>query len=376
MFSRTIKESISADFGKGKAILLIGPRQVGKTTLIRELLADKLFLFLDGDDPTAQELLKRPDTKRIQNIIGTHKVVFIDEAQRFENIGITIKIIVDQLKDVQVIASGSSVLELRSLLEEPLTGRKITYRLFPISWTEYEASVGLLDAQQDLHNRLIHGMYPDIINEPKEQGKFLKELVNSYLFKDVFSLGTIQIPEALNSLLKALAYQVGQEVSYNELSRLLKIDAKTVANYIDLLEQAYIVFRLSAYSGNLRNEIRKSQKIYFYDNGVRNAIIGDLRAIQLRQDLGALWENFLVSERKKELEYGRSDAQSYFWRTTQQQEVDYVEMLHKKVYGFEFKWSPTKKIHFPKTFTQAYNTSNLGVSQDNFREFLGFKHAN
>lgn len=370
MIKRILLNKLQAELGKGKAIIIIGPRQVGKTTLIRQLLEGSDHLFFDGDDPTAQRLLDRPDTQTIRQLIGQHRTVFIDEAQRFNGIGLTIKIIIDQLKNVQVIASGSSVLELRGLLEEPLTGRKRTFRLYPISWPEYESHYGMLHAEQDLKNRLVHGMYPDIITDSQGQTGNLKELVSSYLFKDVFSLGTVQIPDSLQSLLKALAYQVGQEVSYNELSRLIGIDAKTVSNYVDLLEQAYIIFRLKAFSGNLRNEIRKNHKIFFYDNGVRNAIIGDLRPTPIRQDIGALWENFLMSERRKVLEYSNSEARGYFWRTRQQQEVDYVEERPDGIFGFEFKWNPTRTIRFSKTFANAYNAVTLGVTHANFREFL------
>lgn len=370
MVARSIFPAIAKRFHQGKAIVLIGPRQVGKTTLIRELLSDTDHLFIDGDDPRTTALLDHADTQRIREVIGGAKMVFIDEAQRISGIGITLKIITDQMKDVQVIASGSSALELRSMLEEPLTGRKWTYRLYPISWQEWQQHVGFIQSEQDLETRLVYGFYPDVLNHPTDRDATLRELVSSYLYKDVFALGPVQKPRAIEQLLQALAYQVGNEVSYNELAQLLKIDLKTVVAYIDLLEQAYVVFRLGAFSRNLRNEIATCRKIYFYDNGVRNAVIGDLRPVPLRQDVGALWENFLMSERKKLLAYTNSTAQSFFWRTRQQQEVDYVEVLPDKVSAFEFKWNPLKRVRFPRTFTEAYQPDTMVVSRENFREFL------
>lgn len=370
MINRILTSRMKAKMHGGKAILLIGARQVGKTTLIEQLLRDKEHLFLDGDDPGIAKLLDRPNSQRIREVIGSAKVVFIDEAQRIPGIGITLKIITDRMKDVQVIASGSSALELRSLTEEPLTGRKWTFHLYPISWDEWQTHIGFVHAEQDLEHRLIFGMYPDVLNRPEERKETLKELTNSYLYRDVLALGQVQKPEAVVQLLQALSYQVGQEVNYNELSRLLKIDFKTVTTYIDLLEKAEVVFRLPAFSRNLRTEISMGRKVYFHDNGVRNAVIGDFRPLPLRQDVGALWENFLISERRKTLTYGQSNATSYFWRTAQQQEVDYLEVENESVRGFEIKWNPTRKPRFPKTFTNAYDSENMVVTRENFREFL------
>jgi predicted AAA+ superfamily ATPase len=370
MIQRTLYPIIRSRFHQGKAILLIGPRQVGKTTLIHQLLSDVDHLFINGDDPATIALLDHPDSQRIRDVIGQAKMVFIDEAQRIPGLGITLKIITDQMKDVQVIASGSSALDLRSMTEEPLTGRKWTYHLFPISWQEWQNHLGFIKSEQDLESRLVHGLYPDVLNRPDDRDQTLLELVNSYLFKDVFALGQVNKPQAIEQLLKTLAYQVGSEVSYHELAQLLRIDLKTVVAYIDLLEQAYVVFRLGAFSRNLRNEIATCRKIYFYDNGVRNAVIGDLRPLPLRQDAGPLWENFLMSERKKMLAYAGSTAQSFFWRTRQQQEVDYVEVLHDLVSGFEFKWNPMQRTRFPKTFIDAYQPVTKVVTRENFREFL------
>ncbi|MDQ3192070.1 MAG: ATP-binding protein [Bacteroidota bacterium] len=370
MIKRDLQSNLEKKLFKGKAILLLGPRQVGKTTLIENLLKDKLYLFLDGDDPTVRTILENPNTLQIKQIIGQHKIVFIDEAQRIAGIGITIKIITDQLKDVQVILSGSSSFELSGLMQEPLTGRKWTFHFYPVSWKEWQDHKGFLHAEQDLETRLIYGMYPDVLNHPEEQAEVLKELVDSYLYKDVLAIGGIKKPEIMQKLLQAIAFQLGQEVSYNELASLLKIDAKTVSAYIEILEQAYVIFKLTAFSRNLRNEIKTNRKIYFYDNGVRNTVIGNYQPVSLRQDIGALWENFLISERIKLLEYTGNVSRKYFWRTKQQQEIDYIEELNEEIHAYEFKWNSGKKIFFPKTFSNNYKAKMTGITRKNFREFL------
>ncbi len=370
MFNRVLKSQIENRFGSGKAIILIGPRQVGKTTLIHSVLKNKGHLFLDGDDPTVRALLKSPNTEQLKSIISAHRIVFIDEAQRIENIGLTLKIITDQFKNVQLLVSGSSAFELKNLTNEPLTGRKWQYYLFPISWEEFEASLGYVKAIQQLEQRLLFGMYPDVLNNLGDEIEILKTLTDSYLYKDILAFNTIKKPEVLEKLLQALAYQTGQEVSYNELSQLLGIDKNTVSSYISILENNYVVFRLPSFSKNLRNEIKRNQKIYFYDNGVRNAIINDFRPLELRQDKGSLWENFLISERLKLNAYNKTFAKSYFWRTTAQQEIDYIETKADTLSAFEFKWKAKAKVKIPKTFEKAYNTKVEIIDKENFMSFL------
>ncbi len=371
MIKRELEKKIENLFGTGKAILLIGPRQVGKTTLFNKLLEGKEYLFLNGDDPTVRKLLSNPNLEQLKNIIGTYNIVFIDEAQRIDNIGLTLKLITDQLKSVQLLVSGSSsAFELNNQTQEPLTGRKREYQLYPISWGEFESNVGFLKAEQQLELRIIYGMYPDVINNFGEEKDILKQLTDSYLYKDILSYGGIRKPEVLEKLLRALAFQIGGEVSYNELSQLLGIDKKTVATYIDLLCQAFVIFKLPSFSKNLRNEIKTNQKIFFYDTGVRNMIIGDLSPMDDRQDKGNLWENFLIAERLKFLAYNRSLGKGYFWRTVQQQEIDYVEEFQGKLKGFEIKWNPKSKVKIPKTFLEAYDAEVNVINKDNFREFL------
>ncbi|TAF09783.1 MAG: ATP-binding protein [Flavobacteriia bacterium] len=370
MIFRYLAANLEAKLHKGKVIVLIGPRQVGKTTLINSILKDKEYLFLDGDDNTVTETLANANTEILKSIIGNHKYIFIDEVQRIPNIGLKLKIIVDQIKDVQVIVSGSSSLDINNVTQEPLTGRKFEFHMFPVSWKEFENSVGYMTAQQQLEIRLLYGMYPDVINNLGAEYEILKNLVSSYLYKDILALAGIRKSDVLEKILRALAMQVGSEVSYNEIAQLVGVDKNTVNNYIDLLEKSFVIFRLTSFSKNIRNEIKANKKIYFYDNGVLNMLIGNFNALEFRQDKGALWENFLVSERMKQLSYTQSIAKPYFWRTTTQQEIDYIEINADKVSAFEFKWATTKKAKLPKSFSDAYNPSFLVVNKDNFREFL------
>jgi len=370
MFKRTLSDIVRKKIGRGKAIMVIGPRQVGKTTMILKELEGTDYQFFDGDDPTTRTLLKSPNTEQIRQLIGKHKVVFVDEAQRIEGIGLTLKIITDQFKDVQLWISGSSSFTLSYELSEPLTGRKWQYEMFPISWEEFEAHVGMLKAEQQLETRLLYGFYPDVLNNPGEEREILKNLVNSYLYRDILAHADMRKPEILEKLVQALAWQIGSEVNYNELAQTVGVDKKTVLRYIDLLEKGYVIFRLGTYSRNLRNEVKRNKKIYFYDTGIRNMIIGNFNDINLRQDKGGLWENFLISERLKQNQYKMTLAKPYFWRTVQKQEVDYVEEIGQEVFGYEFKWSPKRKVKFPKPFLQKYEAEGKVIHRDNFRDFV------
>jgi predicted AAA+ superfamily ATPase len=370
MYSRTLAETLNSKKGRGKAIILIGPRQVGKTTLVKTHLLDKNHLFLDADDPTVRNVLNNPNTEQLKSIVGNSKVVFIDEAQRIPGIGITLKILTDQFKEVQIYVSGSSSFHLSNELNEPLTGRKWEYELFPISWEEYEERHGYLISEQQLENRLLYGFYPDVLNNPGEEQDILKQLVNSYLYRDILAYSKIRKPEVLEKLVQSLALQLGSEVNYNELSQIVGVDKNTISNYINILQKGYVVFKLGSYSGNLRNEIKKNKKIYFYDNGVRNMILGNFNSLSLRQDTGALWENFLISERVKQNTYKGSLAKMYFWRTKQQQEVDLVEDLGGQLTGYEFKWNAKQKVRLPKTFIETYKAEQKIIDRNNFREFV------
>ncbi|MFB6257784.1 MAG: ATP-binding protein [Flavobacteriales bacterium] len=306
----------------------------------------------------------------MKEILGKDPVIFIDEAQRIPELGLTAKIITDQFPEKQLILSGSSSFELSRNMEEPLTGRKWTYRLFPVSWEEWEQEVGYPKAVQGFKDRLVYGFYPDVLLHQGEQRERLEELVNSYLYKDVLLYGGIRRSQVIEKLVRALAHQVGQEVSQKELGDRVGADPKTVGHYIDVLEQAYVIFRLPAFNRNHRNEIKKMNKVFFFDNGVRNAVIDAFQPIDERSDRGALWENFLVGERFKQLSYKGIKARKYFWRTKQQQEVDYVEERGEELLGFEFRWNPRTRIRFPKTFTNTYDAHVGGVTPENFRDFV------
>ena len=370
MYSRYLSDIIKKRIGSGKAIIVIGPRQVGKTTLIESILEKEEYLFLDGDDPKTRTLLTEPNTEEIRTILGKYKFVFIDEAQRIEGIGLTMKIITDRFKDVQLFSSGSSSFDLTNKISEPLTGRKWEYQLFPISWEEYENHHGFLYSEQQLENRLLYGFYPDVLNNAGDEINILRNLVNSYLYRDIISYSDIRKPEVLDKLVQALALQVGSEVNYSELAQIVNVDKNTISKYIDILQKGYIVFKLGSFSRNVRNEIKTNKKIYFYDNGIRNMVIGNFNPISLRTDKGALWENFLIAERMKQIEYKQSLARTYFWRTKQQQEVDFVEDNGGKITGFEFKWLNNKHTRLPKTFTETYNAESKVIDKENFREFI------
>ncbi len=370
MYQRIIENSIKDKIGKGKAIIIVGARQVGKTTLINKILNEQDYLFLDADDPSIRQLLLNSNTEQIRTILGENRIVFIDEAQRINDIGLTLKIITDQFKEVQLFVSGSSSFDLGNKLNEPLTGRKWEYELFPISWEEFEKKEGFVKSEQQLENRLLFGFYPDVLNNKGKEKTILKNLVSSYLYRDVLAFSEIRKPKILDDLLLALALQVGSEVNYNELARTIGVNKITIQKYIDVLEKMYIVFRLNSFSRNLRNEIKRNRKVYFFDNGIRNMIIGNFNTLKLRTDIGPLWENFLISERKKQNIYKDTFAKMYFWRTKQQQEIDFVEEKDGKIYGFEFKWKAKSKIRLPQTFVKTYNAETKVIDRNNFRKFV------
>jgi len=373
MIKRKLEYEIEQKLFKGKAIVLVGPRQVGKTTLLRELLSkvSRPSLSLNCDEPEVLAMLTATNVARLKTLIGTNELVVIDEAQKVDNIGLTLKLIVDNFPQVQVVATGSSAFELRNRLNEPLTGRKFEYQMYPISVAEIIDTDGYVEMGRTLENRLIYGSYPDVINHPDQARQLLTDLAQSYLYKDILAMGDLRKPQLLDRLLKALAFQVGSEVSTNELAMTLQSDNKTIDKYIDMLEKCYVIFRLGGLSRNLRNELKKGRKIYFYDNGVRNAIIQQFAPSASRMDIGALWENFFVAERMKRNHYLGHYCNSYFWRTTQQQEIDLVEERDGKMTAFEMKWNPDKKGHFPKSFLEAYNVKDMvTVTPDNYMDFL------
>lgn len=373
MIERILEKQILAKINKKKAIILMGPRQVGKTTLLKSLFEKSTeIIWLNGDEPDIQSIFENISSKRLEAIIGNKKMIIIDEAQRIPEIGLKMKLITDQLLNVQLIATGSSAFELSNKLNEPLTGRKWEFKMYPISFQEMVNHHGLLNEIRLLPHRLIYGFYPDVVNHPGNEKEILKQLSDSYLYKDLLMIDQIKKPSALVKLLQALALQIGSQVSYHELAQICGLDGKTIEKYMMLLEQSYIIFRLTSFSRNQRNELKKSRKVYFFDNGIRNSLIANFEQIENRTDIGALWENFLVSERVKYLAYQQKWVNNWYWRTTEQQEINYVEEENGQLSAYEFKWNPKAKGSIPNSFKKTYPTATINIiHRENFEQFLG-----
>ena len=373
MIERLLSDLIEKRLYRNKAIIVVGPRQVGKTTLLRMLVADtqRKVLMWNCDEPDVRRKLAEPTSTELGEEIGDADLILIDEAQRVKNIGITLKLIIDNFPEKQLVVTGSSAIELSNSINEPLTGRKYEYAMYPFSAEELINEFGAQDERRMLERRLVYGSYPEVVNNAGEEREALTDLVGSYLYKDIFSFQDVRKPEVIEQLLQALALQVGSEVSFNELGRLLGLNSVTVQRYIDLLEKSFVVFHLRSFSRNVRSELKKSRKIYFWDNGVRNAIIGDFKSLGLRPDVGALWENYVISERLKHNAYNSFYGKSYFWRTQLQQEVDYVEDIDGALHAYEFKWSKTKQPRLTDTFAKNYPDHTFEVvSPDNYQDFV------
>lgn len=373
MIKRAIEDKIISRLKDKKVIILLGPRQAGKSTLLH-LLEEKFrqpIAWWNGDEADIRTLLENPTSTRLRSLLGNSKTLIIDEAQRIENIGITLKLFTDNINEVKVIATGSSSFELANKINEPLTGRKWEYQLFPLSFGEMTAHHGLLEEKRLLNHRLVYGYYPEIVTSPGTEEALLKQLANSYLYKDILTWERIQKPDKLEKLVQALAFQTAQLISYHELGQICGLNNETVEKYITLLEKAYIVFRLQSFSRNPRNELKKSVKIFFYDNGLRNAVINQFNPATLRNDIGQLWENWFISERIKHLNNKDKYASGFFWRTLAQQEVDYVEEANGNIIAFECKWNDKAKGGVTRAFTNSYPEATVHiVSPENVEQFL------
>ena len=373
MITRNLEKNITSLFGKRKAIVIMGARQVGKSTLLQQMLAGREdVVWMNGDEMDIQELFREMTSTRIRAILGDNKFLVIDEAQRIQDIGLRMKLITDQVPEVQVIATGSSSFELAAKVNESLTGRKREFRMFPLTFGEMVRHTSFLEETRMIPHRLVYGYYPEVVTSPGDERTVLKEISDSYLYKDILTLDSINKPDKLVRLLKALALQIGSQVSYNEIGNLIGLDSKTVEKYVDVLEKSFIVFRLNSFSRNLRNELKTSRKVYFWDLGIRNAVIGNLSQVENRTDTGELWENFVIAERLKQNAYRGSFAQSWFWRTRQQNEIDYVEEEDGRLLAFEFKWNDRKaNVKCPESFAKSYPGAEFKViTPKNVEEFL------
>lgn len=374
MIKRYIEDFLTNRKDDNKAILIFGARQTGKTTMLKKLYQGKEnVLWLNGDNQDTHELLKESSASRYKVLFAPYHTIIIDEAQNIKDIGKVIKIFTDQLPEIKIIATGSSAFDLANKTSEPLTGRKSEYALYPISFSEMCNHHGFLDEYRLLEHRLLYGYYPEVINNISNEKEILKSITDSYLYKDLLVWSNIKHSDMLIKLLQLLALQIGNEVSYGGLSRNLGIEKGTVERYIDLLEKTYVIFKLSSFSRNYRNEIKKSKKIYFSDNGIRNALIANFSPLTLRTDIGALWENFLISERRKKLSYNNTWVNTYFWRTSSQVEIDYIEEKDGMLSAFEFKWNAekAKKVKTPNSFSESYpNHTFKVITPKNIEEFL------
>lgn len=372
---RTIQKNIENNLFEGKIIVIYGARQVGKTTLLKNLqkkYSDKEQLYFNCDEPDIRSLFINISSTELQSKFGKAEIIFIDEAQRVKNIGLTLKLAIDSMPEKQFIVTGSSSFDLANEINEPLTGRKYEFYLYPFSLEELKNYYTPLEHERLLKNYLNFGLFPDVIMQAHKAEQIISSLVRGTLYKDVLSHKYLKHADLLEKLLKALAFQIGNEVSYNELAVTLQTTKETVERYINLLEQSFIIFRLSPFSRNLRTELKKMRKIYFYDLGIRNAIINAFGSIDLRNDIGALWENFLIVERMKFLHNNMQFPNRHFWRTHAQAEIDYIEEKNLKLNAYEFKWNKNKKTKVPKTFKDNYPDASFTlINPLNYQEFIG-----
>ncbi len=361
----------------GKVIVLYGARRVGKTTLLKHYIMKYLngnteYLFVTGDDIHIQEYLSSQSIEKLREFIGKSKILIIDEAQYIKQIGLNLKLIVDNLPDIQIIASGSSSFDLSKQVGEPLTGRQYHIKQFPLAEKEIAYIEKPHEIKAHLESRLIYGSYPEVIliNDNQIRQEYLKELINSYLFKDILELENIRSSEKLVKILRLIAYQIGKEVSYNELGTQLGMSKNTIEKYLDLLEKVFVIFKRTGFSRNMRKVISKNCRYYFYDIGIRNALIDNFKPLSLRDDIGQLWENYIISERYKIHEYNRDFVSSYFWRTYDRAEIDLVEEKDEELSAFEIKWNK-KQVAIPLKWKQSYPDSPIkAINKENYLHYI------
>lgn len=373
--TRIIEKRLKSLIGKNKVLLILGTRRVGKTVLINKIIKEynKQVVLLNGEDMATQEILQQRTAANYKRIAGDAQLLVIDEAQAIPETGKVLKLMIDSLPDLTIIATGSSSFDLLNKAGEPLTGRKIQFQLYPVAQLELESRENFVETRQHLEERLVFGSYPEMLQLPsyREKEEYLQELVQSYLLKDILAFEGIRQSNKIMKLLRLIAFQTGSEVSYNELGNQLGISKNTVESYLDLLSKVFLIYRLPAYSTNQRKEISKGSKWYFADNGIRNAIANDLRLLNLRQDTGSLWENYLLSERIKRNSYLHEHVQYFFWRNYDQQEVDFIELKQGKLYAYEFKYNNNKRVKIPAAFSAAYPEVLFKcITKDNYLDWI------
>jgi len=377
MYSRIIQKQIQESLFQNKIVILYGPRQVGKTTLAKEILKKNNHLqtaYYLCESPDVEDALANKTAKQMKNFFGEKtELIVLDEAQSVPNIGRSLKLLIDTYPNLQLIVTGSSSFDLANALNEPLTGRYVDFFLYPLSVLELQTEFNEWETKNALNKTLVTGLYPEVfVSGQGKNQQILNRITDSYLFKDILKLENVKSPSKLKKLLQALAFQVGNEVSLNELGNLVDLDKNTVARYLDILQKAFIIVQLPAFSRNMRKEISKNNKIYFYDLGIRNSLIQNFNPLELRNDVGALWENFLIIERMKRNEYQQISSNNYFWRNYSQQEIDFIEESGGMLNCFEFKWNDRKKAKLPNSFKEAYPNHTFEViNQDNWLEFVG-----
>lgn len=375
LIDRSIKDQLLKSLAPNKVVVLLGPRRVGKTVLVNQIMEEMSdpYLFLSGEDFTALSLLERRSIKNYENLLGKTRMLIIDEAQKIPDIGNKLKLMVDHIDGLKILITGSSALDIGNHVGEPLTGRKTTYNLYALSEQELTQVENSVEKRENLRTRLVYGNYPELMSKTgdTERAEYLRELVNSYLLKDILTLEGIKNSDKIFRLLRLIAFQIGGEVSLQELGSQLSMSKNTVERYLDLLSKVFVVHRVGGFSRNLRKEVTKNSKWYFYDNGLRNLIIANLYPIEQRTDIGMLWENYMISERIKHQRYTKMIVNNYFWRTYDQQEIDWVEERGGRLYGYEFKWNPKRKAKAPSAWEKEYEESDFQViHQDNYLDWV------
>ena len=374
--NRNIEEQILKALKPNKVIIVLGARRVGKTELIKQILTrfENKYLYLNGEDMDVQAILEHRSQRNYEAILGPLKLLIIDEAQAIPDIGAKLKLMIDTIEGLKILVSGSSVFDLTNKLGEPLVGRKTTFYLYPIAQNEFKSIENFVQTKTALSERLIYGSYPELIqlDGNEEKSGYLKEQVNSYLLKDILMYEGIKKQDKIVSLLKIIAYRIGSEISLESIGNDLQISKNTVEKYLDLLSKVFVIFRISGYSKNLDNEITKKSKWYFWDNGIRNAIIGNFNAINQRDDVGKLWENYIISERTKYQTYKNTNSSFYFWRTHNRQEIDWIEEENGNLNAYEIKWNPNKKeVKAPSAWIKAYPDATYTIiTSENYLDFI------